>query len=274
MTDRKADFIEQARSCLKNGQFGEAVEFARQAVDLAPKDADALSVLGAALSRSDMPDEAQEMLELAIRLDPNSPKRHYNLAAHFYRFGWKKEARSVVKKAIALDPNYGKAKELMRRIELDVMQPPPMRYQGGNPVAEPAAPPVQAVPEDYYRPAVAPKRSHGIAFVERMGSFWEVTLVVLFAVYMVLMVVELSYLVSSPLQVTFDRLSSATLYMLSWFLLTAAWVVDLMDRRPSQTFVAVGVLGILLVFPVCLIAFVPLLGSLMFLAYLVGSRRE
>lgn len=274
MIDRKAEFIEQARSCLKNGQFGEAVEFARQAVDLDPKDPNALTVLGAALSRCDMPDEAQEMFELAIRFEPNNAKHRYNLAAHLYRFGWKSESRSVLNEAIALDPDYGKAKDLIRRIEQDWLQPPELRYQGGNPTAEPAAPPVQVHPENFYHPTIAFKKPHQIQFIERMGRLWDVTLIALFAINMVLMIVELSYLISSPLQSTFDRLSSATLYMLSWFLLTGAWVIDLMDRRPAQAYVALGVLGILLLFPICLIAFVPLLGSIMFLAYLVGSRKE
>jgi tetratricopeptide (TPR) repeat protein len=73
-------FIKQARECLKNGQYFEASEFAQQAVETDPNSGDAYMLLGAALSNSDVPDEAADALTAAIRINPASAKARYNLA--------------------------------------------------------------------------------------------------------------------------------------------------------------------------------------------------
>lgn len=274
MADRLAAFIEQARACIKGGQFDEAVEFARQAVDLAPADPDALTVLGAALSKAEMPQEATEVLLNAVRAEPQSSKRRYNLAAHFYRFGWKEEAKAELVRALELDPNYGKAKELMRRIELDRWQPPALRYQSADPALPDSAPPVQASPKDFYVVQVGTRKKHAFDFIERMGIAWDVLLVAVFTIHAVLMVVAITEILSHSLRGAYATVTGLSAYGISWFFFVLVWVVDLLDRRPTGSHVLLAVLAIGITFPACLVAFLPVLGAVMFLAYVVSTRRE
>ncbi len=274
MTDRRTEFADQARACLRNGQIGEALGFARQALELAPTHTDSLTVLGAALSRADMPDEATEVLEKATKIEPDNPKHRYNLAAHLFRFGWKEEAQRHVSTALDLDPNYGKAKELLRRIDRDQQTPPLMRFSNpsGGPVAE--APPVQAPPSDTFFPAAPPKPKHSVALLARLGKVWDFIFVGIFAVQAGFMAFALSSMLEVGLEPTYDAISGANTYIVAWLAFTLAYILDLADRRPSGSYVILAILTISLSVPLCLLAFLPVLGAVMFAAYMIGTRKE
>jgi tetratricopeptide (TPR) repeat protein len=274
LTDRRTEFADQARACLRNGQISEALGFARQALELAPTDTDSLTVLGAALSRADMPDEATEVLEKATKIEPGNPKHRYNLAAHLFRFGWKEEAQRHVSVALDLDPDYGKAKELLRRIERDQQTPPLMRFNtpSGGSVTE--APPVQTTPTDTFFPTRPPRPKHSVALLARLGKAWDLIFIGIFAIQAGFMAFALSSMFELGLEPTYDALSGTTPYTGAWLAFTIAYILDLFDRRPSGSYVILAVMTILLTTPVSLLAFLPLLGAVMFAAYMIGTRKE
>lgn len=274
MSERLAAFVKQARACIAGGHFDDAVQFARQAVELAPHDPDALTALGAALSKAEMPQEATEALTEAVRLDPNSAKRRYNLATHYYRFGWKDEAKAELARALKLDPNYGKAKELLRRIELDRWRPPTKWYRTPDPSALQNRPPPHTSADGFQVWGQIPRKRHSFDFIERLGVFWDVILVSVFTAYTALMVVMIAEMISRSLDAAYQALSGTHAYGIVWLLFAVTWVMDLLDRRPSAQYVSLAVLGIVLTVPLCLLAFLPVLGTITFVVYLIGSRRE
>ena len=89
-----ASLLELARMDLEEDRLAEAVEFAKRAVELEPKNPDAHHVLGRVLLATDHVQESVSELEIAKQLAPDGATIRSHLAMAYYRLGRKDEARA------------------------------------------------------------------------------------------------------------------------------------------------------------------------------------
>jgi cellulose synthase operon protein C len=82
---------------------GEAVSFAQQAVELAPKDPSAQDTLGRAFYRNGVYGQAAEHLKRAVELEP-TPSRQYHLALSYMKGGQDSLGRPLLAAALQKDP--------------------------------------------------------------------------------------------------------------------------------------------------------------------------
>src|SRR5205807_4582901 len=83
----------------------QAVQRARRAESLAPRDWYVQDVLGWSLFESDKIDEAVPGLEEAKRLEPQAARARYHLGMAYLKRGMKSEAASELWAALSLAPN-------------------------------------------------------------------------------------------------------------------------------------------------------------------------
>lgn len=171
------DFLDQATQSLQGGRYQQALEFAENALALAPDSAEAYLLRGIAQSQLSRPHDAVESLRKAMELDPASPKPPYNLAVHYYGAGEKMEALVAVRRAVELDPAHAAARDLLQRLEseLNIAAPPSPMGAGGVTGAEPPLNPVRIAPvrdagqwrQGYLAPV------HSIRWIESIDSAWS-----------------------------------------------------------------------------------------------------
>lgn len=282
--DRAKAFSEQAQACLRSGRFEDAVEFARQAVELQPSPS-AFALLGAALSQSEKPDEANDAFEQAAKLEPKSAKHQYNLAANCYRFGWKAQAARFAKTALTIDPNHAKARALSERLEKEnqvvktVYNPDLTRTTGPEapPVITPGGTAVQSPVWAYQPPIIQFK--HSIQWVEKMGNGWDGLLWGTYALQTILFIALYTMRFE-----TFDSQGTsafldfgsgggmAGISLLLWMILTLLWIVDLVDRRPSGNYLVAAIFGMFLTLPFLMSCMAPIFGVFLFPIYMIGTR--
>lgn len=243
-------------------------------------DATAWSLLGAALSNSDRPDEAKEALRRAAALEPEEPKHLYNLAAHHYRYGEKDQALSVARAALLKFPSHTRLRTLARRIEQERWQPPaipmpaPQRRDGGATAGMNEAPPVLGIPpaSRSWQFDPGPKHLHSLGFVERMGLNWDFILLAIFLAFSALLILangEILY------QGRGDSGGPGTLaFGITSLVFIAGWTIDLADRRPKPIHITLSILAILFSMPLCIICYLPYLSAAYFIAYYFFSRTK
>lgn len=119
MSEQSQEIISQAVESYQAGRLDDAIQLARQAIDLDERDASAYSMLGVCLSQAGRFDEATEALQRAIRSAPYVATHYYNLALHYNRMGEKHDAISMCQEAIRTDGKHRRAHELLRRLETE-----------------------------------------------------------------------------------------------------------------------------------------------------------
>jgi tetratricopeptide (TPR) repeat protein len=102
-----ASLLELARMDLEEDRLAEAVEFAKRAVELEPKNPDAHHVLGRVLLATDQVQESVRELEIAKQLAPDGATIRSHLAMAYYRLGRKDEARAEQAAFIVLKAKEG-----------------------------------------------------------------------------------------------------------------------------------------------------------------------
>ncbi len=135
MDSSQGDTLQQARQLLAAGQHDQAVEILRAQLEINSADAEANSLMGAALSMAGRLTESLPYLERAVGLDPQRASYYYNLGAVAERAGDNGRAQSCYRRAVELDPNYKKAAEGLQRLYTPAPAAPP------PPVGSPYAPP-------------------------------------------------------------------------------------------------------------------------------------
>lgn len=293
MADERADqFTRQAIEYLRADRFPQSADFARQAIELDPLNGEAYGVLGIALAQMGRNAEATEALRRSAELCPNDAKARYNLAAHLYRIGDKQEALRELRAALELQPSHRAALKLHQQLQRELgsdherttVTPPPVNMEAN-------APPQQAPGQApmYYDPNRAPRPTHSLPFIERLGTGWDATLWILWSLNAVVTVAFYVWLFSwvpateslgtaPPTQqmATFEELFTQGL---GWSMaagllalaMMAVWILDLIDRRPSPTAMTLGVVGTL--FVPCCMCYLNLLSILLFVGYFVATRR-
>lgn len=101
---------QRGRRAFVEGDFGRAIEAARQAVAANPETVQPRLNLGAALLRADRPEEAMSELEEVLQLSPGHPIAHFNLGATAYRLGDRGEAEKNYAAAVASNPGFKEAR--------------------------------------------------------------------------------------------------------------------------------------------------------------------
>jgi tetratricopeptide (TPR) repeat protein len=91
------------------GRLEESLAANVKAVDISPKDAEALYNLGITLHELGRLEEAEKHYKKAIAIEPNSAETHYNLGITLQGLGRHEEAQTSYKKAIAIKPAYAQA---------------------------------------------------------------------------------------------------------------------------------------------------------------------
>ena len=100
-----AALAQQGYAALNAGRPEEAVGLFRQALDLAPHDAEIHTLLGVANGRAGRADDAMECFRRAIRENPNFVDAHANLAGALQRQGDFDAAVRSYAEAYALNPD-------------------------------------------------------------------------------------------------------------------------------------------------------------------------
>ncbi len=124
-----AALLELAGVDLEQDRLGEAVEFAKRAVELEPGNADAHHVRGRVFLAMDQPQESAKELELAKQLAPDGATIRSHLAMAYGRLGRKDEAKAEMAAFTAL-----KTKE-------EVFVPPGEKTKAGKQPRSKSGPP-------------------------------------------------------------------------------------------------------------------------------------
>ncbi|MBL6700121.1 MAG: sulfotransferase [Luminiphilus sp.] len=95
---------------LRRGDSLQAAEVSRKAVDLAPKDFEALHNLGAALAALGHLDEAEACYRAVMELQPSFSPTYNNLGIILKASGRFNEAKEIYRQAVALDPTCAAAR--------------------------------------------------------------------------------------------------------------------------------------------------------------------
>jgi len=93
--------LEKARTALAGGQGFYAIEPIRKALQIAPKDWRAASLLAVALDQSQRPDEALEAHRKAMEMAPDNAMVLSNAAMFYAAQGDKAQAETLLRKAVA-----------------------------------------------------------------------------------------------------------------------------------------------------------------------------
>lgn len=91
------------------GNLQQAETICHQIIQVAPKHADALNLLGALLMQDGRMDMATDYFNQAIAIKPNNPEFHSNLGLALHEQGVLDEAETHYRKAIKLAPDYADA---------------------------------------------------------------------------------------------------------------------------------------------------------------------
>lgn len=109
---KKHQVAEAMRSALalhRQGDLAAARDLYRQVLQIEPKNADALHLLGLLCDAEGRLDRAIELLGKAVRLQPDFPVYHNSLGVALRKAGRPAEARRSLERAVALRPGYAEA---------------------------------------------------------------------------------------------------------------------------------------------------------------------
>ena len=108
-TPQRDVLVAEAAALIQRGSWEEAVGILHGVVRESPEDADALLLLGSALSMVPRRAAAADALLRAIELRPDHAPSHATAGAAFARLGEREAATRVFERALALDPSLGDA---------------------------------------------------------------------------------------------------------------------------------------------------------------------
>ena len=98
--------VEAGETALKNGQYDEAVEQFKKALEIDPESANAYRGLGRAYFKSGDKQKASEAFHEALRLNPDSAETYYDLGTTRYESGDYAAAASAFEEAIRLKADF------------------------------------------------------------------------------------------------------------------------------------------------------------------------
>jgi predicted TPR repeat methyltransferase len=108
-TEDVSDLLGQAVRLHQQGRFEEAQGLYRRVLEAAPRQFDALHLLGVIERQRGRPAHAVEFIQEALRTDPHQARAHCNLGAALQDLGRVDEALASYEAALRLDPAYALA---------------------------------------------------------------------------------------------------------------------------------------------------------------------
>jgi predicted TPR repeat methyltransferase len=108
-TDDVSDLLGQAVRLHQQGRLDEAQALYRRVLEAAPRQFDALHLLGVIERQRGQPGRAVELIEDALRVDPQQARAHCNLGAALQDLGQADAALDSYETALRLDPRYALA---------------------------------------------------------------------------------------------------------------------------------------------------------------------
>jgi tetratricopeptide (TPR) repeat protein len=102
-------FLQRATEAHRAGNLGVAEKAYSDALQLDPRNADALRLLGSLYIQTHRPAEGEDYLRRALARQPQNPEIHNNLALGLRHLGRLDEARRHYERAVALKPDYVQA---------------------------------------------------------------------------------------------------------------------------------------------------------------------
>jgi len=106
----QARLLAQGDEHLARGACAEAIQCYEELLSLDPRNAPALTALGAACARLGRYDDAEHQLRRAIGINPSSPAAYFNLAGVLQSTGRYQEAEMPLRRALKLKPAYVEAR--------------------------------------------------------------------------------------------------------------------------------------------------------------------
>lgn len=106
-----------AMAAARRVKLDQALEWARKANELAPKDAAVRDTLGWVYRARGQLDQAATTLEQASRLNPKDPAIQYRLGIVYGESGRRKESVAALKRALSIDPRFRSASDARKRLE-------------------------------------------------------------------------------------------------------------------------------------------------------------
>ncbi len=104
-----ADVVNRARDELRQGNHGQALELARQALTANPEDAGALNIAGVAAFQGGERQEGLDLLRTAVAFAPGNGEAQTHLGNVLAAMDRSGEAEEAYNSAIAADPAYAEA---------------------------------------------------------------------------------------------------------------------------------------------------------------------
>lgn len=136
---------DEARRLLGAGQVQEAIDLLQASGD--ENDAEAQSLLGAALGMSGDTAGSIAHLERATQIDPRQPTYQFNLGCALEKAGDQGRAVAAYQAALQSNPGYGKAAEALERLGVPAAAAPPAAAPSTFPAfGAPASPSMGAAP--------------------------------------------------------------------------------------------------------------------------------
>jgi tetratricopeptide (TPR) repeat protein len=115
-----AECAEKAQECLRAQNYGGCILWLRRAVEIEPKSAKYLTLLGGSLSASaPFRREALELLQKAVEIDPWNAAAHLHIAALYEEMKLPWRARSYYQKVLAIDAGHEEAQERLRLLDAE-----------------------------------------------------------------------------------------------------------------------------------------------------------
>ncbi len=112
--------VQQSSDLYQSGKFEEALNTARQAIEMDPRLSDAYTVLGVSLSGLERDEEAVSAFQKAIQVSPYNTSAYYNLALQHYKMGHKNDATAMAQEAIRTDPKHKRSLELVKKLDTEL----------------------------------------------------------------------------------------------------------------------------------------------------------
>jgi len=111
------ELVTQAVESCQKENYEEALNLAREALEMDPRYGDAYSVLGICFAKQGQLEQAAEAFKKAIQATPYNASAYYNLAYFHYENGNYSDAMTMAQEAIRTDAKHKKAIQLIKILE-------------------------------------------------------------------------------------------------------------------------------------------------------------
>lgn len=111
------ELVTQAVESCQKEKYDDALNLAREALEVDPRYGDAYSVLGICFAKKGQPEQATEAFKKAIQTTPYNASAYYNLAYFYYENGNFTDAMTMAQEAIRTDAKHKRAIQLIKILE-------------------------------------------------------------------------------------------------------------------------------------------------------------